>query len=347
MNKPLARLVPTAALLALVAGCGGSPAAKVIGPPHTSGQQSGATTSVQAGRAPHVLVSAAGWALPAPISRAAAFVLSGGNVFIGGGMRPDQSSSARAYTVNLGTGQPSRLPNLPVDVHDAAAGLYQGEVAVYGGGNSTEQATVQVLKAGQWTQGEQLPTSRSDLSVISSGGTTYVFGGYDGSRATRSVLSQAGASALAPAGHLKVGVRYAAAAAYQGTVYLFGGEVNNTELNTVQAYDIQTGRTRVVAHLPVGLGHAMAVTVGSRILVIGGKTDTNTQIDGIRWFDPATRKFSRAGRLPQPLSDGFAAVYSGATGQPVVYVLGGEHSGGKVTNEVLVITEKPGHGKRG
>jgi hypothetical protein len=48
------------------------------------------------------------------------------------------------------------------------------------------------------------------------------------------------------------------------------------------------------------------------------------------WFDPATHRFTRAGRLPVPLTDASVGVVGG-----VAYVVGGESPG--VTDRVLSV----------
>ena len=104
---------------------------------------------------------------------------------------------------------------------------------------------------------------------------------------------------MQPSGSLVRGVRYAATALVGGQVYVFGGEVSGAELSTVQRVDPRTGRTRiVVARLPHPLGHAMAAAVGDRVLLMGGRVDPNTRTDQMWWFDPASGRFSHAGRLP-------------------------------------------------
>ena len=99
----------------------------------------------------------------------------------------------------------------------------------------------------------------------------------------------------------------------------------------VQAVDLDTGRTRIVARLPVPLGHAMATTVGSRILLVGGRVTANRQTDAMWWFDPATAGFTRAGRLPAPLSDAAVAAHGHR-----IWLLGGEDPA--VTDGVLTIS---------
>ncbi|HWU31565.1 MAG TPA: kelch repeat-containing protein, partial [Marmoricola sp.] len=268
-----------------------------------------------------LMVSNAGWKLPFAIAREAVVPLAGGKVAVAGGMLPDDSSSARAYVLTLATGQSADLPNLPVDVHDVAGGLFQGQPATYGGGNSSEQSVVQQFDGKAWHVAAHLPTTRSDLSVATVSGTTYVLGGYDGSGVPTEVLAQSGSQPVRAAGHLAVGVRYAATAVVGTSIYLFGGEVSGAELGVVQRYDIGTGQTTVIARLPRPLGHASAVLLGGRILLMGGRVNPNQGTAAMWWFDPATNKFTRAGSLPSPITD--AAVVTAADGLNA-WLLGGE-----------------------
>jgi N-acetylneuraminic acid mutarotase len=80
-----------------------------------------------------------------------------------------------------------------------------------------------------------------------------------------------------------------------------------------------SGRARVVARLPQALGHASAVALGARILLVGGRTASTAVTARMWWFDPASRSFTRAGRLPRPLSDSAVAV-----GPDGAYLVGGE-----------------------
>lgn len=268
-----------------------------------------------------LVVSVAAWRLPFAIAREAVIPAGAGTVIVGGGMLPDNSSSARAYSLDLSTGQASMLPSLGVDVHDVAGGLYAGEPAIYGGGNATEQSIVQQLHAGAWRVVDHMPTTRSDLSVATVGSTTYVLGGYDGRAVPTEILAQSAGGKLQPAGNLVHGVRYAASAVLGSSVYLFGGEVAGAEMSVVQRYDTLTHQTAVVGHLPVSLGHASAVTLGNRILVLGGRINPNKGTNAMWWFDPTTASFTRAGDLPAPVTD--AAVAVAADGLHA-WVLGGE-----------------------
>jgi hypothetical protein len=243
-------------------------------------------------------------------------------------MRPDDTSTAAASRIDLTAGTVQPMAPLAVPVHDAAGGPYAGAPAVFGGGNSSEQALVQAFHGGHWHQVDAFPTTRSDLSVVALPGRTMALGGYDGTNVPTPIYVQAGTSRMRPHGALAQGVRYAATAARGRYVYAFGGEVNDQELSAVQRVDARTGRTRVVARLPRPLGHAMAVTFGTRILLMGGRTSTNVQTDAMWWFDPATGRFTRAGRLPRVLSDAAVAVAGHAA-----YLLGGEDP--NVTDRVV------------
>ena len=199
-------------------------------------------------------------------------------------------------------------------MHDVAGGLLGRAPAVIGGGNATEQDVVQAAEARSWQVVGHLPTTRSDLSVVQRGRTPWVVGGYDGTSTHHDRVALAADGSSRPVGALAHGVRYAATAVVGHTAYVFGGEVLGQELGDVQALDLRTGRTRVVARLPVPLGHAMAATFGDRVLLVGGRVSPDQQTAAMWWFDPATGGFSQAGRLPHPLSD--AAV--GAVGSPDV-----------------------------
>jgi hypothetical protein len=259
--------------------------------------------------------------LPFPVAREAT-VADGqrpGKVVVAGGLLPGDLSTGRAFRLDLHTGRTASLPSLGVPVHDAAGGTYAGHPAVFGGGNATEQSVVQALVGNRWRTVDQMPTTRSDLVVAETASGTLVIGGYDGVNVPRRILRQRGSGPLRPWGTLAVGVRYAAVAPVAGAVYVFGGEVDHRELGAVQRVDVRTGRSRVVGRLPRRLGHAQAAAVGGRILLVGGRTDPDTQTDQMWWFDPATARFTRAGRLPVALSDA-ATVVSGRS----VWLLGGE-----------------------
>ena len=336
------RLVAAVAVVPLLAGCATFSSSESPAPAHSSTTGPAGTPSSAVSSSPspsaspafvahQVSVSRARWRLPVATARQAVVPLGHGRAVLAGGLVAGDQSTDEALRVDLTTGLAVRLHSLAVPVHDVAGGLLGLAPAVIGGGNATEQDVIQVLTGSAWHVSAHLPTARSDLSVVQRGPRPLVVGGYDGSSVPTAILSLARNGSSRTVGHLAQGVRYAATAVSGGTAYVFGGEVAGRELGSVQAVDLATGRTRVVARLPVPLGHAMAAPAGSRILLVGGRVTPVRQTDAMWWFDPATGGFARAGRLPMPLSDAAVAAYGHR-----IWLLGGEDPA--VTDGVLTIS---------
>jgi hypothetical protein len=283
---------------------------------------------------PHTaVVRTPGWRLPVASARQALVPWGHGRVLLAGGLLAGDASTGRTTRIDLGSGRASSAAPLAVPVHDVAGGRVDGVPLVVGGGNATEQDVVQALHGGRWRVVGHLPTTRSVLAVVATRRGAWVVGGYDGTGTPTALLSVGADGSVVSRGNLVVGVRYAATAVVGHTAYVFGGEVLGHELDTVQAVDLRTGQTRIVARLPGPLGHAMAAPAGARILLVGGRTAPDAPTDAMWWFDPGRGRFQRAGRLPHPLSD--AAV---ATWGHRVWLLGGEDP--EVTAGVLTISER-------
>ncbi len=333
------RLLLPLLLVPALAACGSSSSSPASSPPSSAPGSGGTSPSPSSPSGTpaavfvphHATVFAAHWRLPVAAGRQAVIPVGASSVVLAGGLVAGDQSTDQALRVDLATGRTARLQSLAVPVHDVAGGLVGGAPAVIGGGNATEQDTVQVLTDSAWHVTGHLPTTRSDLSVVQRGSQPLVIGGYDGTSVPTTILAVAADGTSRPAGRLVQGVRYAATAVSGHTAYVFGGEVLGRELDAVQAVDLRTGHTRVVARLPVPLGHAMAATVGSKILLAGGRVAPDRQTDALWWFDPATGRFTGAGRLPVPLSDAAVA----ASGHRI-WLLGGEDP--TVTDGVLTIS---------
>ena len=269
-----------------------------------------------------VVASWATWRLPFAVAREV--VAEGpnatGSAVIAGGMLPGDGSTGKVFTLDPLTGTSTPGSPLAVAVHDAAGGTYAGRPAVFGGGNATEQSLVQGLTSTTWHKVATMPATRSDLSVVALPGSTYVIGGFDGTSAPLTILRQTGNGRLTSSGHLKVGVRYAAAAAIGSAIYVFGGEVNGRELDIIQRIDTTTGRTSVVGHLPRPLGHAMAIVVDDRVLLMGGRTSPTRQTSTMWWFSPKTGTWAHAGKLPAATSDAAVLIRGDRA-----WLLGGEN----------------------
>jgi N-acetylneuraminic acid mutarotase len=329
VNRRLRPLLVLSLLGPLLAACGGGSSASPQGSgPDTHSSSPTSSPATQA-FVPHTArASVLRWHLPDASGRQAVVPIGNSTVVLAGGLIAGDQSTDEALRIDLATGRILRLQSLEVPVHDVAGGLVGGVPAVVGGGNATEQNVVELLTDSAWHVVGHLPTTRSDLSIVQEGARAFVIGGYDGASVPTTILSLTADGSSRPVGHLVRGVRYAATARIGHTAYVFGGEVLGSELDTVQAVDLNTGRTRVVARLPVPLGHAMAAAVGSRILLMGGRVTPSRQTAAMWWFDPATDGFSRAGDLPHSLSDAAVASYG-----HWVWLLGGEDPA--VTDQVV------------
>jgi hypothetical protein len=326
------RRLPLLLVIPLLVSCGGGSSHEPPCCPPSTSDSAGSSPSASAQPfVPHrATPSLARWHLPVASGRQAVVPTGRGVAVLAGGLVAGDQSTDEALRIDLSTGRITRLQSLEVPVHDVAGGLVGGAPAVVGGGNATEQDVVQVLSDSAWHVVGHLPTTRSDLSVVGWRGRSYVIGGYDGVRVPTAILELRPDGTSREAGSLAAGVRYSATARVGHTAYVLGGEVLGRELDAVQAVDLRTGRTRVVARLPVPLGHAMAAPVGSRILLMGGRITPDRQTDAMWWFDPASGRFTPAGTLPHPLSDAAVASY-----RHRVWLLGGEDP--TVTDQVVTV----------
>jgi hypothetical protein len=316
--------VPVLAMVALaIAACtDGQPRsiASQSSTPTAPGQPSANQThaSTNPHNPPMVAVDVTGWKLPEPVAREVVDRMGASAIVAGGLVAGDQSTS-RSYRLNPQQGTVTPLPDLPVAVHDAAGVSLHGSPLVVGGGNATEQATVQALGTQGWREVGRLPNPRADLVAVGLRRTAIVLGGYDGVQSLAAILSSPQGREFHSIGRLPVPVRYPAAVASHGVVWLLGGERHGQMVDAIQRINSHTGRARVVGHLPRPLGHAAVVALGGSILLAGGRTGPNAVTATMWWFDSATLTFRRAGRLPYPLAD--AGVFR--TGR-TAYLIGGE-----------------------
>jgi hypothetical protein len=135
-----------------------------------------------------------------------------------------------------------------------------------------------------------------------------VLAGFTGSAFAPDIWATTDGRSFAVVGQVAQGERYPAIAAVGSTIYLFGGlvaggEYDGTYSSTVQSFDVSTGRSMVVGHLPVPLAHARAAVLAGQVLVFGGWTAAGASSAILR-FDPASGgAVSAAGTLPEAVAD--------------------------------------------
>ena len=259
------------------------------------------------------------WRLPAPLSREVVFA-QGQAILVAGGLTAGGRTTDQVLSIDPRTGRIGRQARLPQPVHDAAGFMVRGGPLLLGGGNGSELSGVRRRDlSGHWRTVGHLPGSRSDLSAVAVGSGGLAIGGYDGRAASRSVLRTDTGQRFTEVARLVHGVRYAAVARRAGAVWVIGGEAAGAQLSWIQRLDLNSGRVTVTGRWPVRLGHAAAIAVGSRILVLGGRTSAHRVTDAMWWFDPAHGTITAAGRLPYPVADAGLVV----TGE-AAYLVGGE-----------------------
>ena len=131
------------------------------------------------------------------------------------------------------------------------------------------------LAPGSWSDGEPLPTARTEVASAQLDGVIYVIGGFDGTGANTDVVeaydTETGEwSTKAP---LPVALDHAAAAAFEGKVYVIGGYTSLAagEISSaVYEYDPSEDEWTARAEMPLPRAAAAAVELHGVIYVFGG-----------------------------------------------------------------------------
>jgi hypothetical protein len=298
-----------------------------------SGGGSTARTAQERPTAPARLVATESRArLPMPLHGLAVARSLTGLVAIGGADSSDVSHDT-VYELNPVKQSIRTAGSLAVPLHDAAAAGLNRETLVFGGGNTSTLNSVQALIPGRTasTVGT-LPIPMSDLSAVHVGAAAYVLGGFDGTSPSAAVFQTTDGRTFTRVARLPTAVRYAAVAALQDKIYVFGGELaSGRDTNEIQEYDIATEKAVVAGHLPEPVSHASAITLDRGLYVLGGRV-RGSGTDRILRFDPARSAVLAAGRLPQPVYDGAA----GAVGDRA-YLLGGIGRSGSSISDVIAL----------
>jgi hypothetical protein len=337
-----------------------------------AGKHAGSPPAIEAGLLP--------WSLPSPLSREVVLPGSGGLV-LAGGLSANQTSSSAVSILNPVTGAFRSVGSLPVGVHDAAGSVIGGSDWVFGGGGATVVPSVESVvssASGTFSAGPSavLPSPRADVSTATIGSTTYIVGGYDGTKALPAVLATKNGRTFTTVARLPVAVRYTAVAALGGDLYLFGGvgvlpssgvSAQPQPLDLIQRVDPATHKAAVVGRLPYPLAGASAAKLGGTIYLAGGSSPKappvqpgvgTTQLNGFAtgsapatpgvapvgdiWaFNPGRHTVSRAGTLQ------VAVAYAGiAVMGNTAWLVGGE-AGPSVLSTVQSLRPNPAFGRAG
>ena len=256
--------------------------------------------------------------LPVPLHGLSLARTVDGLLVVGGADAADTSTD-RVYLLDPRTARVTPAGTLVAPLHDAAATTLNRETLVFGGGNTSTLNTVQALIPNSpATVVGRLPEQLSDLSAVTVGAAAYVLGGFNGTSPSASVLETTNGRTFTRVARLPTPVRYAAVAAIQDKIYVFGGELaSGQDTNEIQEYDIATERSVIAGHLSEPVSHASAVTIDRTIYLLGGRR-RGVASDRILRFDPNRNLGIAAGRLPAPVFDGAARTFGADA-----YLIGG------------------------
>ena len=309
------------------------------------------------------------WHLAAPVSRAVAVAGPSGRLIVLGGLTTGGGSASGVYAIRTATGAVRQVGALSAPLHDAAAAVIGGDAVVFGGGSPATIGTDQSFtlrgtpgRSRVATAAGSMPVPRSDAVAATVGPTTYVVGGYDGTRPDAAVLATTDGRTFTKAAALQIPVRYPAVAALGGKVLVFGGQAitgphAGAPVNAIQAVDPVRHTAAIIGHLPEPLAGAAAVTVGGELFVAGGESSAaqprtpgvgatqlgrseksalagagassspTATVSAIWAYDPAARRLLPAGHLQVPVSHAAVTVAGGAA-----WIVGGESNGALVAS---------------
>jgi Kelch motif protein len=287
--------------LVLAAGCS-SPAT------HTHPGRNTSSGAAQK-RPTHLVISPAGFQLPAPVQREVAEV-DGSSIVLAGGLDAAGTSTNGVFALDPRTGRVHQLGTVPSAFHDAAGAMLDSRLAIFGGGPVTGTDIVQAFDLGAHTARVvgHLPVALSDLSSASIDSTVYLVGGYDGHTPQSAIYATTDGTSFHKVGALPQGLRYTAVTAVDHRVVVAGGTTGTVSVDTVFVFDPNTGKVRVLAHLPAPVAHAAAFTLGGDVYVVGGQDAAGNAVRTVTRIDPSTGAVSRLKPLAQPVSDAAVAL---------------------------------------
>ena len=116
--------------------------------------------------------------------------------------------------------------------------------------------------------------------------------------------------------------QHAGGAVLGSRFYVVGGEIRDSPLRLVQAYNATTGRWVARARLPEARTHVAAVAADSRLFAIGGKSPDLVPTRTLFRYNPTSNRWGVRASMPTSLS-GVAAAMGRLAGVDTIFVFGG------------------------
>ena len=234
----------------------------------------------------------------------------GDSIYVVGGFVPSSETTAAVERYEIGRDRWARLPDMPVAVNHPAVVSHRGFLYVYGGYTGADFVSVTDAlqrfdpRTGRWVLLPAAPTGRAAAALAAYRGQLFAVGGTnDASGPMRRLeIYDIAAEAWGKGPPMRVPREHVAAVATGDGVYVFGGRLDGTNLDTVERYDPRRRRWSRLPHMLFPRSGIAAVAVGAKPVVFGGEelAEDGTTIGSVELFDPAAHRWRRLPDMRTP-----------------------------------------------
>jgi N-acetylneuraminic acid mutarotase len=239
---------------------------------HTLTQEFDLATNMWRERAP----------MPGPLSHPAAVTLNG-KIYVVGGFLAQVHAGAQnaAYEYDPAADRWRTLAQMKGPRGSVALVVANGRIHAIGGRNPDRKTlTIHEIydpAANRWTEAAPLPQPRDHLFVAFADGKIHVIGGRVDTpvdNVARHDIYDVASDTWTSGPPLPTPRSGGAAVVLKGVIVVAGGECNNlAPFDTVEGFDLKTGRWRTLAPMPVGKHGINAATDGQTMYIGGGNPE--------------------------------------------------------------------------
>jgi non-specific serine/threonine protein kinase len=226
------------------------------------------------------------------------------------------------------TGTYKELPRMPAALNHIGMAVYGDHIYVVGGhgdvlnGADARRSFFRYSpRARRWSRMPPMPTPRGAVAVGVIDDRLYVAGGMLRGSPLRTLEAfDFGSRRWEALPSMPTGREHIAGAAANGDFYVIGGRNRLTDaLSEVSRYDPDQGEWESLPNLPTPSGGLEAISVGDRVIAMGGGNDRGGTVTGaVQLFDPKTDTWRQLPEMRTP-RHGFGAALLGDR----VYAFGG------------------------
>jgi hypothetical protein len=214
--------------------------------------------------------------------------------------------TALALVLLLQAGQWMPIPPLAIPRQEVGVAAAEGRVFVIGGIGTDQQGSrvVEIFdtRTGQWRSGPPLPIPMHHPNVAAIGSKIYVAGGFSDPGFTPVSATfelDIDTEAWTPLPDLRRARAAGAAVAYNGRLYVFGGDAGDRSVTDTSVFDPSTTQWMELAAMPTARNHMGAAVLRGRIYVVGGRPG-NLSVNEV--YDPASDTWTTKPPMPTPRS---------------------------------------------